>query len=93
MSAPLALPLRGGGAVPMAISVITRTTGCDRANVGGSTSTFVSPFAHRPLPNFRGCRGYSQMGIVYTTSLICRHTAEEFLGGVGFSLVIMVFAK
>jgi hypothetical protein len=41
----------------MAVTVIARTTGCDRANVGGSTSTFASRFAHRPLSHSRGCRG------------------------------------
>jgi hypothetical protein len=39
----------------MAVTVIARTTGCDRANVGGSTSTFASPVAHRPLPHLDRC--------------------------------------
>src|SRR5580693_2653646 len=79
VSAPLALPLRGGGA---------NGGHADRphhgaaigANVGGSTSTFASRFAHRPLPTPEVAAALFPMGTVCTASLICRRHSRGIFG-------------
>lgn len=92
MSAPLALPLRGSGANG-GHADRPRHGAAIGANVGGSTSTFASRFAHRPLPTPEVAAALFANGSSVYCITDVQAAQQRNVWGVGFNLVIVVFAK